>query len=393
MALNDGVRFTPALSRRGLLIASGAASLSGALAGALPASAADDPLDGLATKVMVDAGVPGMAVAQVRDGVVRLATGYGLANVERGTPVTGRTVFHAASLTKPVVATVVAMLAEDGRLDLDGPVAPYLDFPVANPAHPDAAITFRHLAAHVSGISDKTYYAVDFRQRGRDATAPLETFLRDYLSPGGAHWSPDGSYSPAAPGTAWAYSNVGYALLGHAAGRAAGQDLRTFINARLFAPLGLRRTAWLLADAPADTATPYETADGVTTPTSPVGSPDWPASMLRASVEDYARFLAAASNRGVADGVRILSADGMAGMTAMATPSGLPAWQTGQGLGWQRSRLDGRELVEHWGGDPGVCNAAYFDPERRTGVVVLTNASGSREVMAAVKAVVGRLMA
>ncbi|HYC99196.1 serine hydrolase domain-containing protein [Brevundimonas sp.] len=378
-----------AISRRGLILAGAATALSPALPS--PA-AADEALAAFVTDTMTRAGVAGMAVGYARDGVVRLAEGYGLADVESGRRVTGQTVFHVASLTKPVIATAVMMLAEAGLLDVDEPVAPHLDFAIGNPVHPGVDITFRHLMAHVSSISDKTCYAVDFRQPGRDAVMPLDTFLRDYLTPGGAHYSAEGSYSPAAPGARWDYSNVGYALLGHAAGRVAGQDLRHFIDERLFAPLGMRRVSWSIAGTPADAAVPYDSVDGVRTRVQPVGFPDWPGGMLRASVMDYTRFLAAATNGGVWGDARILTGADLEQMMAPTTPPGLPAWLTGQGLGWQRSKLDGVDLVEHWGGDPGVCNAAYLDPARRTAVAVFTNASGSREVMTAVKAVAGRLM-
>lgn len=221
---------------------------------------------------------------------------------------------------------------------------------------------------------------------------PLDTLLRDYLSPGGARYSADGSYSPAAPGAVWDYSNVGYALLGHAAGRVVGQDLRHFIDERLFAPLDMRRVSWTIAGTPADAAVPYDTVDGVRTRVQPVGFPDWPAGMLRASVTDYAHFLAAATNGGTFGDARVMTGARLEEMMVSTKPPGLPVWSTGQGMGWQRSKLDGVDLVEHWGGDPGVCNAAYLDPARRTAVAVFTNASGTREVMTAVKAVAGRLM-
>lgn len=388
MTLFDTSRSRPMISRRGLLAAGAATALSPTL----PPLASDLALTAFVTDLMKGAGIAGMAVGYVREGVVRLSEGYGLADVESGGRVTDQTVFHVASLTKPVIATAMMMLAEAGRLDLDEPVAPHLDFAIGSPAHPGADITFRHLATHTSGISDKTYYSVDFRQPGRDAATPLDVFLRDYLSPGGRHYSTDGSYSPAAPGARWDYSNVGYGLLGHAVGGVAGQDLRRFIDEQLFAPLGMRRVGWSIAATPADAAVPYDSVDSVRTRVQPVGFPDWPAGMLRTSVTDYARFIAATTNAGVLGDARILTGAGAEEMMTATTPPDLPAWLTGQGLGWQRSKLAGVDLVEHWGGDPGVCNAAYLDPAQRTAVAIFTNASASREVMAAVKAVAGRLM-
>ncbi|MGH6909059.1 MAG: serine hydrolase domain-containing protein, partial [Phenylobacterium sp.] len=281
--------------------------------------------------------------------------------------------------------------AQAGKLDLDKPVAPHLDFPLVNPHHPGAQVTFRHLLTHTSGISDAKYYEVDFRTPGRDATLPLGDFLKAYLVPGGRTYSADGCYA-AAPGAAWDYSNVGYGLLGYLASRIGDDDMRRQTQQQVFAPLGMRHTSWTLASTPkALRVTPYDLVDGAATAVAPVGSPDWSSSMMRSSIRDVTRFAAAAANGGESGGVRILSAASQAQMLDMKTPAGLPGWLTGQGLGWQASKLDGLVRPNHWGGDPGVFTAAYLDPASRTAVVVLTNLSVSDASKAALTAIAARL--
>jgi len=376
------------ISRRTLLA-------TGLAATALPGlgRAAERDIDGFVAAQMKAGGMPGLAVGFARGGRVTFARGYGLADLASGRAVTADTRFHIASLTKTVTATAILQLAETGRMKLDDPVGPHLDFPLAHPRHPDAPITFRQLLSHTAGLSDARYYEIDFRTPGRDATQSLGDFLKAYLVPGGAAYSADGGFSARAPGEAWDYSNVGYALLGHLAGRIGGEDMRDQIRRRLFAPLGMRRTTWTLADTPkAQSALPYDRVDGVPTPVEPVGFPDWPVGMMRSSITDFTRFSAAAANGGSADGVRILRPDSMGAMLDMQRPAGLPDWLTGQGLGWMESKLDGTARPNHWGGDPGVFNAAYLDPARRSAAVVLTNTSVTPEARAAVKAIAAWLL-
>ena len=360
---------------------------------ALPGLARADTLDAFVGEHMKAATIPGLAVGLARDGVVRLARGYGLADIATGRAVTADTRFHIASLTKTVTATAVMQLAEDGRLALDAPVGPHLDFPLANPRHPEAPITVRQLLTHTSSLSDARYYEIDFRTHGHDATQSLGDFLKAYLAPGGAAHAAGGCFSAKPPGEAWDYSNVGYALLGYLAGRVGGEDMRDLTRRHLFAPLGLKRTTWTIAETPAtQSATPYDTFEGVQTPVAPIGFPDWPVGMIRSSITDFTRFAAAAANGGTSRGVHILRPETMTAMLDMQTPAGLPDWLTGQGLGWMESSLEGARRPNHWGGDPGVFTAVYLDPASRTAAVVFTNTTVSPEARAAVKAVVARLL-
>lgn len=370
-----------------------AGALAGVVTPALAWGAGDDALDAFVNAQIRAGGIPGMAIGVAREGKVILARGYGLADIAQRRPVTADTMFHIASITKTVTATAVMMLAQAGRVDLDAPANRYLDFEVRNPAFPDTAITLRHLLMHVSGISDQHYYDIDFRTRGVDSALSLGAFLRDYLVPGGRHYSDKGNFSGKAAGAAYDYSNVGYALLGYLAGRVAGEDLRSFTQARLFAPLGMHATSWTLAAVPATlAAVPYDIVEGRTVPIQPVGFPDFPAGMLRASIAGFMPFLAASANGGAAGGARILTAPHQAEMLAMHEPPGLPSWLSGQGLGWMESREGGKRRINHWGGDPGVFTAAYLDPSSKTGVAIFTNGSATPESKTALKAVAARLL-
>ncbi|HEU5186539.1 MAG TPA: serine hydrolase domain-containing protein, partial [Gemmatimonadaceae bacterium] len=95
---------------------------------------------------------PGMSIAVVRDTQVIYAKGFGWADVEARTPVTPQTIFYIASTTKSFTGLAAALLAEQGRLDLDAPLSRYL--PTARlqtPLNPDS-ITLRSLLSHTHGI-------------------------------------------------------------------------------------------------------------------------------------------------------------------------------------------------------------------------------------------------
>jgi CubicO group peptidase (beta-lactamase class C family) len=359
--------------------------------------AARAPFEGLGAFVvdqMRQANIPGLALGVACNGAVRLVQGYGHADIEHRRPVTTETMFHIASVTKTVTATAIMQLVDAGILGLDEPVGGHLDFPLRNPHHPDMSITFRHLLMHTSSISDANYYAIDFRQRGRDSTMSLAEFLKDYLAPDGQAYSKDTCFSQDMPGAAWDYSNVGYGLLGYLASRIAGQDMREQTRERIFRPLGMRHTSWTITGTPASLgATPYDDVDGVLTAVEPVGFPDWATGMLRSSIEDFTRFVAASANGGVSGSARIVSGPAMAQMLTMQTPPKLPDWLSGQGLGWAASKLDDRDMPNHWGGDPGVFTAVYIDPPNRTGVAIFTNATVSAARKTAVKNIASRLLA
>ncbi len=388
--LNDDIaaadsRADQFLMSRRTLLAAAAASIA---TPALGASRRDNALDEFLNAQFRTAGIAGMAVGIARRGRVVFQRGYGFANLTSRRRVTVDTMFHLASVTKTVTATAVMMLAEAGKIDLDAPANNYLDFDVTNPAHPEIAITVRHLLMHLSSISDQIYYDVDFRVTGRDSPQTVDAFLRSYLVPGGTYYSPSGCFLASAPGDRYDYCNVGYGLLGYLAGRVAGEDLRIFTQRRLFAPLHMRHVSWTIAGVPDRlNATPYDMVDDRLVPVDPVGFPDWSAGMLRASIADFMPFVAASANGGAAGGTRIISAAGAAEMLAMRVPAGLPEWLTGQGLGWMESHTALTPRINHWGGDPGVFTAVYVDPASATGVAIFTNSSATSASRTATKAI------
>lgn len=165
-------------------------------------------------------GAPGAALLVVHDTAVTIRT-YGLADVETGTKVTPTTDFRLASLTKQFTATAVLLLAKDGKLSLDDRLADHVP---GLPAYANV-ITLRNVLSHTSGIWDYEDFVPDTAPPMHDADVPALVSHADSL------------YFP--PGTKYAYSNSGYALLALTVQRVSGKPFASFLHDRIFAPLGM----------------------------------------------------------------------------------------------------------------------------------------------------------
>ena len=174
---------------------------------------------------------PGCAVGAEQAGRVLLTRGYGMADLETGTPIAPQTIFESGSVAKQFTATAVVLLALDGKLSLDDPVRKYLpDFPEY-----DRPITIRHLLTHTSGLREwSSLVAAAGWPRG--TRAHTQTTLLDILYRQRALNYPVGDY--------WSYTNSGYAVAMTLVEKVSGKTFQEFSRERIFGPLGMTHTRW-----------------------------------------------------------------------------------------------------------------------------------------------------
>lgn len=185
--------------------------------GTLPASA-----DAYLKAEMHERGIPGLAVAVVREGRIVAAQSYGVANLELGVPVSLETVFPIASLDKQLTASGIMLLVQDGKLRLDDEIGRYL----ADAPSSWQGIQVRHLLSHTSGLPDVVAEEVNGREFTSYSTEQLlETVKRQSLL--------------SKPGTAYAYSDAGLFLTQLIIERLSGVNWRRFMAERLFVPAGM----------------------------------------------------------------------------------------------------------------------------------------------------------
>lgn len=177
---------------------------------------------------------PGLAVLVRRDGRGVLERTDGLRDLRNRDPIDARTCFRLASVTKQLTAAAIVLLVREGRLRYEDRLEQALPgFPAYG-----RAVTIRHLLTHVSGLPDYEQLMDEAEQAGAPAWTP-ERQIRDDEVLGLLQKASAGRF---APGSAWAYSNSGYVVLGLIAARAAGKPFADVLRERIFAPLGMTRT-------------------------------------------------------------------------------------------------------------------------------------------------------
>ena len=174
---------------------------------------------------------PGCAVGVSRAGETLLLRGYGMANLETGTPITPNTIFESGSVAKQFTATAVLLLAQDGKLSLDDPVRKY--FPEM-PEY-DKPITIHHLLTHTSGLREWSNI-VAWAGWPRGARAHTQADLLDVAFRQRSLNYPVGEY--------YSYTNTGYAIAMSLVEKLSGKSFAQFTRERIFEPLGLTNTSW-----------------------------------------------------------------------------------------------------------------------------------------------------
>ena len=217
-------------------------------------------------------GVPGGAVAVVRDGRLIYARGFGYADVEHRTPVQPDALFRIASVSKPITSAAIMKLVEDGKLGLDDRVAPLIAHLTPAPgATVDPRweqITIQELLDHTGGW-DRTKPNGGFDPMDRPwiaaaavnapAPASAETIIR-YMK---------GMPLDFTPGEQHVYSNFGYATLGRVIERLSGMRYEEFVRSRVLLPVGATRTRSgksRMRDALADEVKYYVAGLGINAP-------------------------------------------------------------------------------------------------------------------------------
>lgn len=372
---------TDPLSRRGavsrMATAAGALAVP-SLAGATPrAREVVEPMsDADIERLLRLASVPAVCAAVIDRGKTTFrALGFRRAGeAERVTP---GTVFSAASLSKPMFAYAFHSLVLDGKLSLDQPLREVLPLPNPDDAQA-AAITARHLLSHSGG----------WRNWRNNATQPLTA---DFV-----------------PGSRWSYSGEGFFFLQRVAEKLTGKSVGTLMHERVFDPLGMTRSSFLLTEAQEPYAATGHDARGNVV--QPFGRPtllelrkvlaargaqgDTPtvadseqamrsaeptlpvlpnflqgnvAGGMQTSIEDYAKFLSHLVNARAAGGRPAAIVQQM--WTPQVRCNESVQWGLGLGLEDIGTQRNGWQ----WGDNPGFKHVFFADAQNGRAIAVFTN--------------------
>ncbi|HET9984248.1 MAG TPA: serine hydrolase domain-containing protein [Longimicrobiales bacterium] len=345
---------------------------------AAQAPSRDAAIDSLRARLRRDVAaddVGGITAAIVLGDRVIWAEGFGWADRERHVPAAVGTLYRIGSISKSITAAAMMRLAERRVLALDDPVTRWLPeaggFPRRFPGAPP--ITLRNLASHTAGLAREPHLA--------DAAAgPIAGWEAKVVA------SIPTTDVDTLPGARFAYSNIGFGVLGLAISRAAHRPFMELVRDEVFTPLGMSHTTFVVPPALLpDLATGYANGrDGsvdVATPAREQLGRGYkvPNGGVYSTVLDLARFLAGMSAPGDAG---FLTAASRAEMTRPQTP---PGREDAYGLGFfLRATTGGRRLVAHSGSVAGYTAYVAFDPASRAGIVLLRNYDRGRTDLAKV---------
>lgn len=307
-------------------------------------------IEQLVTRTMKQHQMPGVSVAVATGGELAWSRGFGLADVENKVRATENTVYRIASISKPITATAILQLAEQGRIDLDAAIRKYV------PSFPEKPwpITARQLLGHLGGIRHyRNTEEINSTRRYQDLLAPLAIFANDPLV--------------AEPGTEYSYSTYGYALLGAALETASGSAYMDYIAKRIFAPAGMEHTQAddVYAIIP-NRARGYRLREGTLENCDLADTSNKiPSGGMSSTAADIARFAVAVRNGA------LLRTETVA---EMLTPLKLSSGEaTDYGLGWNVGQSGRIRWVGHSGGQQGVATMFVMAPEPGAVAVVMSN--------------------
>jgi CubicO group peptidase (beta-lactamase class C family) len=315
-------------------------------------------------KLMRDWKVNGVAVAIAYDGEIVLCRGYGLRDVERGLEVNAHTLMPIGSTTKTFVTAGIAQLADGGLVDWDTPVRRYL--PTLQLWDPVATerLTPRDMACHRSGLPrhDLMWYGSDRSRRE----------LFDSLQ----YLEPSADFR-----TKWQYQNLMYMTLGYLTEQISGLSWEDYVQQRIFDPLGMvssRPTASAAKESP-DLSRGYRKSKNKVEeiPLYEGFKAVAPAGSIVSSVYDMSQWLLVHLNGGKHHGEQFISEAQIRQMHAPNMVMESEKWaempHSSYGLAWFVQPYRGHNMIHHGGNIDGFSTMFALMPERRVGVVVLTN--------------------
>jgi CubicO group peptidase (beta-lactamase class C family) len=326
-------------------------------------------LDAYITKATQDWKIPGLAVAIVRHDSVLYTKGYGTLGVANHAPVNEKTMFEIGSSSKSFTATAIAMLVSDGKMRWDAPLTEYLpDFRMYDPVA-NTQVTIRDALSHRSGIARGELVWVGAGISRAEVLHRLR-FLK-----------PESPFR-----SQWSYQNMMFLAAGEAAGKAAGTSWDELVRQRIFAPLGMTSSVTTYKGyTNTNTSIPHGLDHDTTFIRPQFDAEDIaPAGSIVSNAVDMAQYLRFQMNDGVVNGKRLVSS---AALRETHTPQMVMTGRGGgaggdsvaithfntYGFGWMIEDYRGQLVWQHGGNTTGMTTAMGMMPEKKFGVVVLSN--------------------
>ena len=322
--------------------------------------------DEVVEKAIADMNVPGLAIAVVAGGEVVYAEGFGYRDVEAKLPMTPDTLFAIGSTTKAMTATVLGMLADEGKMEWDAPLQTYLPgFRLSDPMT-TARITPRDLVTHRSGLPrhDRLWYNNNEPTRAEMIARLAHLELTEDLR------------------VKFQYNNLMFMTAGYLAGTLNGTTWEEAVDERLFTPLGMERSNFSVEVSQKDDnfSLPYRENDDDEIEEIPFRNIDLvgPAGSVNSTVNEMSRWLLFNLGGGTVGDRQLVNAATLTEihspqMTTGATPDRADISVATYGMGWMIDTYRGHRRIHHGGGIDGFITSVMFFPDDGLGLVAFNN--------------------
>ncbi len=306
--------------------------------------------------------IAGVSIALVDERQVLWTAGFGYEDVAAGRAAGAQTPYRLGSIAKVLTATAAMQLAEEGRMDIDRPLADYLPgFALRSRFTASEPITPRNVMDHHSGLPANFLRGMLGEAR---PFSDIVTAVRD-------------EYVAYPPGFVFSYSNLGVTLLGAAIEQRTGEPFDRRLRRSVFEPLAMHDTRFESNPA-------FKVYDPEGKPIQPIPLRDLPSGGLVSTADDMARFMRMVLAGGELDGHRVLRDETLAEMLRpqnehIALDLGLRV-----GLGWMLSGIDIRNagpVASHGGALFDSHSLMVLLPEQKLGVAVMSNSAAAQDAV------------
>tara|TARA_R100001143_G_C3360467_1_gene135159 strand:- start:8618 stop:10165 length:1548 start_codon:yes stop_codon:yes gene_type:complete len=308
-------------------------------------------------------GIPGMAIAIVKDGEIAYSKGFGVKKLGEDGLINEHTQFGIASVSKHITAMSVGLMVEQGLINWNDPVRDILPWFELSDPFATANVTIHDLLTHQVGVgrilgnrlqfmTDRSRYELIHRMRHHTFEEP---FRSQYV-----------------------YSNVMYTLAGEIAAAVSGRDWDDLVANRFFERMEMTRTNTSINDLDeTNAAWPHQYINGEVVP---IQRRNWdiaaPAGGVNSTVSDMAKWMLMQLNEGLYEGNRILSEEVMRDIqtpkvSLNSTNANAP--QNSYGYGYRITDFRGFRILSHGGATDGMNTNYMLMPQHNFGIIIMTN--------------------
>ena len=320
----------------------------------------EDEIGGITNKFEI----PGACIAVVGKDSLHWIGCFGFANLANQEPITENTLFRMASISKTFIALAFQKLVEEGKIDLYAPIREIIpEIEYSNPWEETDPVRIVHLLEHTSGFDAAHFY--EYYNLNEKPNILLKDVLLLNPKARKVRWK---------PGTRIAYTNHGYAIAGYILEKITGQSFEDYLKHTILEPIGMTSSTFAyLNQGKADLAQGYTFKNQIF-PYKPFYLR--PASSLKSSVKDMARFVQFMLNRGKVCGQNWISETSLGRMERTETSSAAKrGFKLGYGLGIKTNYRNGYKYFSFSGGIPDFTSVFAYVKELGFGCVVMINNS------------------